>query len=371
MKILFWCDTIWPMIGGVEVLAEQFLRDLAGRGHEVLVLTNRDFDNLPTEETFHGIRIRRLDFRRTIEANDIFAITRLRQEVAALKREFQPDLVHMFHAGPSTFFHLTTSDASPAPCIATAHMYFLNLEPESMARRCLEEADWVTGCSVSVIEDTIAQIPSLARRATGIPNGPEVPALPPSSPPNQQKLLCIGRIVWDKGFDVALAAVFILRDRYPDLRLTIAGDGVYREDLEANAKRLGLDDIVTFLGWVQPEDVPALMSDHDIVVMPSHKEPFGIVAVQAAYMERPLVGARAGGLLEVVIDGETGLLANPLDPEDTAEKIAMLLDDPELAARLGKAARPHVMAAFNWDLFMSRYDALYEQVAAMRKGGSA
>jgi glycogen(starch) synthase len=366
MRIMLWSDMIWPHIGGVEVLAHQFTSELSKRGHEVLVITTMDSQNLSEDEILGNVRILRLRFREALQNNDPFLTVRLRQKIAREKEAFRPDIIHDFFQGPCTLFEYMTKDVAPAPRLATAHLFLTveSLPSSSPLRRSFEEADWVTACSASVLEDTVRQLPSIAGRATAILNGLASPYPEPSPLPHDQRILCIGRVVGEKGFDTAIEAVALLRDRYPALKLLIAGDGVHRPALEEHARRLALEDTVEFVGWVEPPAVPDLMRRCDIVLMPSIREPFGLVALEAACLERPLVGGKSGGLLEVVIDGETGLLADPLDAEANAAAIARLLDDHALAERLGRQARQHVLKTFEWGAFVDQYEALYERLAA-------
>jgi glycogen(starch) synthase len=191
------------------------------------------------------------------------------------------------------------------------------------------------------------------------------PELPSFSPP---RLLCLGRAVSQKGFDLALAAFARLVPRFPGIRLTIGGDGKEKPSLEAMAHQLGVANSVEFRGWVQPEHVPELLSSHTLVLMPSRFEPFGIVALQAAQMARPVVATRVGGLPEVVAAGETGLLVENGDVDGLVKAITVLLDDPERAVRMGQAARQRAQEKFSWDNFVDSYDSLYRRLLARQRG---
>ncbi|MBI3119664.1 MAG: glycosyltransferase family 4 protein, partial [Candidatus Hydrogenedentes bacterium] len=165
--------------------------------------------------------------------------------------------------------------------------------------------------------------------------------------------------------DVAVAAFAQVVKEFPEARLMLAGDGLVRPALEAQAAALGIAASVDFKGWVPPEQVPALIDRSSIVLMPSrYEEPFGLVAVQAGQMARPLVASRAGGIPEIVKDGETGLLVPPEDVSALAEAILGLLCDPEQAARLGRAARKHVEAAFELERVATAYETLYRHVCS-------
>jgi starch synthase len=108
-----------------------------------------------------------------------------------------------------------------------------------------------------------------------------------------------------------------------------------------------------------------------VVVMPSLFEPFGLVALQAAHLARSVVASRVDGLLEVVVDGETGLLVEPEDAEALAGAIARLLAEPELARRMGQAGRQRAQETFGWAAHLEAYEALYHRLVRGRRRGTA
>jgi glycogen(starch) synthase len=142
--------------------------------------------------------------------------------------------------------------------------------------------------------------------------------------------------------------------------LTLAGDGPSRSDLEQQAARLGIADIVRFTGWIDSEKIPALVNEASLVVVPSRwQEPFGLVALQAALMERPAVVTKVGGLPEVVIHNETGLLVTPEDSSALADAIASLLQEPKLAVQMGRTGKRRALAYFGWERYVDAYEELY------------
>jgi glycogen(starch) synthase len=145
--------------------------------------------------------------------------------------------------------------------------------------------------------------------------------------------------------------------------LIIAGDGALRAELQQQAADLGIASAVDFLGWVPPENVPALINTSTIVLVPSRQEALGLVALEAAAMARPIVATRVGGLPEVVVHEETGLLVEPENTGALAEAVCFLLENREAAVRMGQAARARAQAVFNWKRHVDAYDELYQQLA--------
>ena len=129
-------------------------------------------------------------------------------------------------------------------------------------------------------------------------------------------------------------------------------------------KKLG--QYVDFLGWVKPENVPALINRSTLVIMPSRQESLPLVALEAALMERPVFAARVGGIPEVIAHEQTGLLVKPEDSRGLADAVAYLLHRPELATRMGQNARRWAAQKFDWQTHVDGYDALYKKLCAKK-----
>jgi glycosyltransferase involved in cell wall biosynthesis len=145
-----------------------------------------------------------------------------------------------------------------------------------------------------------------------------------------------------KGHAVLLAAARSGAARTPDLRYVFCGAGSEAAALEAMAADLG--GVVRFAGFRR--DVPACLAAADIVALPSLHEGLGVAALEAMAASKPVVASRVGGLGEVVIDGETGLLVPPGEPEALAAALERLAADPGLRARLAAAGRTRVLTHY-------------------------
>jgi glycosyltransferase involved in cell wall biosynthesis len=361
MRIVYWCEQYWPCIGGIEALSALCVRELRSRGHDVWVIADGADRNLPAVDEYEGTPIHRFPFRKVLEQKDMTGIMQARQQVARLKERCMPNIVHVQLSGPSAFFQLATSGSGAPPWIVTVHQ-FLPLESsgrDSTMVRVLRSADWVTGVSQRLLDNVRALAPEVTAKSTVVYNGsapPEVTPLPLPWPP---RLLCLGRLVPEKGFDIALAALGLLRERVQGLEMIIAGDGPERPALQQLAGSLGLADIVEFAGWIAPAEVAALMNRATLVVVPSRTEGFGLVALEAALMARPVVASDKGGLVEVVVDGETGRIVPGPEPVLLADAMAALLADPGAAARFGQSARRQALAHFSLTATVDQYEALY------------
>jgi glycosyltransferase involved in cell wall biosynthesis len=178
----------------------------------------------------------------------------------------------------------------------------------------------------------------------------------------------VGRLEPRKGIEeLIVAARRFLRDRARASLSIVGGPSEsappgYEASLRAVARRSGVMDRVIFAGW-RP-DGPAALAEFDVVCVPSHQEPYGTVAAEAAARGVPVVASRVGGLPEVVVDGETGFLAPPRDPAALAAAIAPLLDDPALRRRLGAQARARALDRFAPGPYADRFDALLREAVS-------
>jgi phosphatidylinositol alpha-1,6-mannosyltransferase len=166
-------------------------------------------------------------------------------------------------------------------------------------------------------------------------------------------LLTVGQLTARKGHARVMRAVATLLPRYPNLVYVIAGGaGERRRDLIDAARALGLGDSVRFTGYADPADLAALYTLCEIVVMPSEALPhdvegFGITFIEANLFGKPVIGGMGGGTADAVVDGQTGLLIDPLDARALTAAIGRLLDDEVMRHRLGKAGQARALAEFS------------------------
>ena len=157
-----------------------------------------------------------------------------------------------------------------------------------------------------------------------------------------------------KGMDVLLRALIALWAKRQDFRLVVTGSG--RPDI-------GRYPFIVSDDWLSDKDIPGMYGRSNIVVVPSiWGEPLGLTALEAMSCEVPVVVSRVGGLQETVKDGENGLLFEPGNHLELAQKIETLLDDDELARRMGREGRKHVIANYSWDDIIDRYEAILDRV---------
>ena len=150
------------------------------------------------------------------------------------------------------------------------------------------------------------------------------------------------------------------------MRVEVAGRGSCLEDLKGLAADLGVAERVTFLGEVR--DIPALLGRARMFVQPSLSEGIPLTVLEAMARGLPVVATRVGGLPEVVVDGETGLLVPAADPPALAQAVLSLWRDPDAAGRMGEAGRKRVERVFDVRRMVADYEALYDVRMTRRNG---
>jgi glycogen synthase len=364
MRILYCCEAFRPCIGGLEVLSGQFVPAMGERGHDIAVLTTGPSSQLAAESPHGRVTIQRLEMTQALVNRDLAGLRARARELQEFRERFQPDIIHWNDSGPTGFFFSCLREFSKTPALLALHAPVDPSHRQGLQGKLVRQADWVVAVSNSLLHDAREVMPAIRSHSSVILNGLRVPDLSPTPVPFEPPtLLCVGRVVREKGFDIALRALARLRKNISGIRMIIAGDGMARPSLEELARELRLADCVEFTHWVEPERVPELINRATMVLMPGRwKEPFGLVALQGAQMARPVVATPLGGLPEVIVDGATGVMVPPESDAALADAIDRLLADPQHAIALGLNARRRAREVFGFDHFLTEYEMLYRHV---------
>lgn len=243
----------------------------------------------------------------------------------------------------------------------------------ALRRRILRQADGVFAVS-RFTADLATQQGVDSSRLTLIGNGVDTSRFQPRDDAplrarlgleGRRVLLTVSRLVRRKGIDTVIAAMDRLRGSHPDLALLVAGDGEDRRRLEQLARPLRDEGRVIFAGRVSPDELAAYYSLAHVFALPARQEPdgsvegFGLVFLEAGACGIPVIGAASGGIPDAVTEGLNGLLVPPSDPHALATAIARLLDDPALAARLGRGGMERA-SRFTWAAVAARIAARLE-----------
>ena len=284
---------------------------------------------------------------------------------ATAARARRTDVIHAHWWFPNGLAVAPVARLARTPLVTTLHGTDVRLARDVAAaapvfRRVLGASAAVTAVSTWLADRAAEVAPSCRPIVAPMPVATELFA--PGGERGRDGLLFVGRLTTQKGVDRLLRALAATR---ADLALTIVGDGPERERLRALASELRVADRVTWLGALAQPALAAHYRRAAAVVVPSHEEGLGLVAVEAALCGAPVVAFDSGGLRDVVADGRTGVLVPPGDDGALARALGDLLDDAaaDRRATLGAAARARALDTFAPERVAARYAAIYRAAA--------
>lgn len=287
-------------------------------------------------------------------------------QAAFVARQFKPDLVHVHYAlgfgfwGQMTHLRPTIVSVWGSDIAATATSRLSH----GLVRRALHYADWVTATSQNLAEETIRLLPETEKKISVIPFGVNIPSTCPPPPDNGDLVkLCyikMHRPVY--GPEVLIRAVEKAIQNNPNIRLSIAGHGELTEHLKRMVKYRELDSQITFTGYIPNYRMYQFIQEHDIMVMPSLREAFGVAALETGACGRPVIATRVGGIPEVVLNGRTGILVPPDDVDALATAITAMAADTAMRQGMGQAAYEYVRDNYAWNKSLDMMTSLYERL---------
>lgn len=299
----------------------------------------------------------------------------LSNSLRAVLRMRQYDVVHLSFFDPSSRMISLACLAWPARVLMADHLSWPSTRPltwRSVVKARLRAAPLfrrihsIAGVSnyVSERDGLLYGVPPARRRT--IYDGVSLTRFsrdrPPLRDPSTFEILTVAYLIPFKGVDLLMSAVAQLDD--PRVRLAIAGDGPDEQALRNLARSLGIEGHTKFLGL--RHDVEELMRQADLFVHPAvWYEAFGLVIAEAMASECPVIASRIGGVPEVIVDGESGILVEPGNVPELKAAIRRLITDPALRARLGANARTRVSERFGLDRCVQEHLAWCEQAAGI------
>ncbi len=392
MRVLLISWEYPPVIEGglgrhVRKLSEQLVRD----GIEVHVLT-RGGGRLPAEADQHGVIVHRVReppfprdasaFVRWVEAMNAHMYAR----ASALSDRFDFDLVHSHDWLVAGAAHRAAREIDRRWLVTVhateygRHQGWVQNHPQShihaAERAMVRRADHVITCSRYMrvhVANVFGVRPS---KITAIPNGidprdlepvdADLPALRARyAKPDELLVLLVGRLVYEKGFHLALDALAPIVRRRGGVRFVVAGTGTAEGELKRQAEQLGLARHGAFLGWIGDDMLHSLYRICDLCIVPSIYEPFGLVALEAMASGCLCVVADTGGLREVVpVEGTVGLRFPSRDATALRGVLERVLTDDASRRQLVAEAREHVLR-FDWGEVARRTNAVYESTASV------
>ena len=383
--------------GGLARHVRKLAEELVRQGLTVHVLA-RGRENDAREEVRAGVRVHRVPETRTPRDLDQFVtwIEGMNQHMLdagrELLRRFDVDVVHG-HDWLVAAAAATLAEEVRRPYLTTVHATeygrhqgWVDKHPQSYIHAVetwmAQRADRVIVCS-HYMRGHVADVFGVEEAAvTVIPNGIDPADLVPVddlgalrgrfAQPHEKLVLLIGRLVYEKGFQVALDALPRVIRRVGGVRFLVAGSGTHEAELKRQATELGLTKHGTFMGWIGDDVLHSLYRIADLCVVPSIYEPFGLVALEAMASGCPCIVADTGGLREVVPSSDVGLRFRSRDPRSLGRMMELVLTDEALRDRLVVEASEHV-GRFDWADVAARTAEVYAELgrAARRSKPSA
>jgi len=368
VKILLvnWNDRDNPHAGGAEIHLHELFGRLAGWGHQIDLVAS-GWPGAPPRVELDGIRVRRVGGRHSFALLARGAVRRVLGEGS---------------------YDVVVEDINKLPLFlpTLTRLPFVAIVPHLFGTTAFTEASWPLAAVVWAAEQPLPRVyrralfhaisdstrDDLVRRGVArerieviYPGVDSAWYCPEGATRRAERptFLYVGRLKRYKGVEIALRALSIARRTRPDATLEIAGQGDDRPRLEAMAGALGLGDAVRFLGFVAQEEKRRLLRRAWAVVFPSPKEGWGISNVEAAACGTPALASDSPGLRESVRHGQTGYLVPHGDVNALAERMLALAADPELVARLGRAARSFA-EGLSWEAAARATEAQLQRVAA-------
>ena len=372
--------------GGLARHVRKLAEELVRQGLTVHVLA-RGREHDAREEVRAGVRVHRVPETRTPRDLDQFVtwIEGMNQHMLdagrELLRRFDVDVVHG-HDWLVAAAAATLAEEARRPYLTTVHateygrhqgwvdkhpLSYIHAVETWMAQR----ADRVIVCS-HYMRGHVADVFGVEEAAvTVIPNGIDPADLVPVddlvalrgrfAPPHEKLVLLIGRLVYEKGFQVALDALPRVIRRVGGVRFLVAGSGTHEAELKRQAAEHGLVGHGTFMGWIGDDVLHSLYRIADLCVVPSIYEPFGLVALEAMASGCPCIVADTGGLREVVPSSDVGLRFRSRDPRSLGRMMERVLTDEALRDHVVAEASEHVRR-FDWADVAARTAEVYAEL---------
>ena len=359
-----------PYVGGVEEHVRRVALELGRRGHEVVVWTVDRGENLGVR-VVDGVDVWYLPTplpSRSAAGVRRFAAEGPSAAVAWLRahRSFRPEVMHVQCFGPNGTYATVLAGLTRTPLLISSHgetfaddhaIFDRSQLSRRALRHAMRHACAVTGCSETVLADLARFGP---RTGLVVPNGVDLALpVPPRVPAEPPYVLGYGRVEHTKGFDLLLEA--FAHGPVPEgTKLVVGGDGSALPALRARARALGLEFRVELPGRLSRAQVSERLAGAAVVVVPSRREAFGLVVLEAWQAGVPVVATTHGGPAGLVTDGIDGLLADPEDAAALGRAIARVLNEPGLSERLVEAGRRGV-GRYGWDRVAAAYESLYDR----------
>ena len=372
------------VVGGIARHCEGLAKAMVKQGHDVHLFT-LDFPGSPPYEEMDGIKV----YRASTELGHPNFLTWvllfnhfLAKRMADVSQSVDFDVIHV-HDWLAAFSGISFKHYMKKPMVLTVHSTEVGRaqglsSPDSFSINGIEwwatyEADRVIVCSQSMKNEICGHFNLPLDKVDVIPNAIDPTKYQTSVDRGavrqrygvgygEKLILCVGRLVPQKGIEYFIRAIPHIAKRYPEAKFIIVGEGWSRDILEAEARASGQGRKIQFTGFASDKEVIDLMTSADVLVVPSVYEPFGIVALEGMTTGVPVVASQVGGLSEVIEHDRTGLFVYPRSPESIAWGIDRILSDPDHAKWLTENAKDILNKDYSWEAVAMKTVDVYRKV---------
>ena len=375
------------VVGGISKVVHDLSHRLIADGHEVTVVTYKDGE-LPYYEDDKGVQVYRVDNYMISPNNFIDWIMQLNFNMSAKASELinklgKFDVIHA-HDWLVAYAAKQLKESYKIPIVATIHATEAgrNSGIHDDTQRYINDTEWMlTYAASEVIVNSNFMKNDLQRlfglpyeKISVIPNGVNLNLFQNVdrdyefrrnyAMDNEKIILYVGRLVYEKGIQNLIGAMPKILAHYNDAKLVICGRGGMQEELQAEARSLGIENKVYFAGYCDANKVKKMYKAADVAVFPSTYEPFGIVAIESMLSGTPTVVSDVGGLNEIVEHGVDGMKSYAGNSNSIADSVLSLLFDAKLCSDISSNAVKKVKELYNWNKIAQDTHNAYEIAVA-------
>jgi glycosyltransferase involved in cell wall biosynthesis len=412
MRIAIICSSFFPVIDGVTIAVYQRLEQLSLLGHQIIVFCP-DYSPLEhiypdyqtyTGQIFPGVEIVNLPSTKAI-ALDFERDLTIKSYQILLKKlaQFKPDLIHVDEAERLGFCLLKLPGVKYAqqqqiPCVAWFHTNYLDylddylklprgvngllkkilgsifakiynaydstLVSSSITAHKIRQMGIKNISYAELLGCDLSQFNQIHKTTNFFSESYNLPGLE-----GKTKLIFMGRLTPDKGWAFALQTLVKLpSDIRHQIAIIIAGDGSLNQEIEQTLKQFLPD--VYLLGRISPQAVPSLLVNGDLFITNSEKETRGLTVIEAAAAGIPAIAPRAGGVMDTILDGQTGYLYQPQNQADFLDKLTRLITDPQLRQSMGSQAQA-LAQQYSWQQTVDNLVEIWSQEINNKSNGNS
>lgn len=383
MKIVYFIDVFHPYVNGIVTSVTNFSRELGNRGHKVYIFTQK-VDKPVKINLGKNVQIFHFPSMRFIVNYPDFKLVypQLAKTLSLIKK-INPDIIHTHAPSPHSWTALMCAKMLNIPIVATYHTFLPDFLKHSFISpfhdtKIAKETTWqYTRAYYNMVDLIISPSQVIKKKLIehNIKNKIEVVSNGVNTSifckekiknKNQNKILHVGRISYEKNIDVVLKAFKIAFSKNKNLILDIYGDGPDMNSLKSLAKELGINKKVNFCGSVPHEKLKEIYSSHKIFVTASTIETEGLVVLEAMTCGLPIVGVNKLAIPEIVKNNFNGFIVSPGDENEMAEKILKLINNEKLCNKFEKNSLK-IAKRYSLNSSIDKIEHLYRRTIARNR----